>query len=205
MILTDAKFYSSKNSFDESLQIRTKKHRRFVFCIGHRSLMCVPGIGKKNKQLLNKVGISDLTSLYSKYRSINNNQLFKQWLQHEVGFTSYQAKMTTCGIGSKLGEIKETYRGLIPIYCSLKEKQEEKYHLLNNGKINKRYKIIKSTDEKNNEELLKALTKKQIESETILINSYDDQIGKFSLQFFFYFIFTFFSATTKNIKKICNY
>src|ERR1700735_1539296 len=146
MISTDSKYHST-------LQIRTNKHRCFVFCIGHTSLTCVPGIGKKNKYLLNQSGIKDLSTLYSKYRSINNIQHFKQWLQNDIGFTSYQAKMTTCGIGSKLGEIKEINTGLIPIYCPSKERREEKQMLsLNDRNINKRNRSNQSKNKKNKEE-----------------------------------------------------
>ena len=99
------------------LQIRTNKHRCFVFCLGHTSLASVPGIGRKNKQLLNEAGIEDLATLYAKYRQINSVQRFQYWLERDIGFTTYQAKMTTCGIGSKLGEIKEINTGLTPVCC----------------------------------------------------------------------------------------
>ncbi|CAF2330052.1 unnamed protein product [Rotaria sp. Silwood2] len=170
MISTESKFYSSKNSIYESLQVRTNKHRCFVFCIGHTSLTCVPGIGQKNKYLLNQSGIYDLTTLYSKYHSINNIANFKQWLEYDIGFTSYQAKMTTCGLSSKLGKIKELNTGLIPICCSTKERRKEKYRLLfNNKNINKRNQNIKLINGKNK--------KLKIKPENLLTNSsYDDQI-----------------------------
>lgn len=121
----DTKFRSSiDSSVDRPLRIRTNKHRAFVFCLGHRSLTCVPGIGKKNKYLLNQSGIYDLSTLYRKYRSINDLQRFQQWLERKIGFTSYQAKMTACGIGSKLGEIKEINTGLTPIRCPSQEKRK---------------------------------------------------------------------------------
>ncbi|CAF3590558.1 unnamed protein product, partial [Rotaria sordida] len=164
MISTESKFYSTKNSIYESLRIRTNKHRCFVFCIGHTSLTCVPGIGKKNEYLLNQSGINDLTTLYSKYHSINNIENFQQWLENDIGFTSYQAKMTTCGISSKLGKIKELNKGLIPICCSTKERRAEKYKLLfNNKNINKRNRNIKLINEKN-----KKLKTEKIKSENLL-------------------------------------
>jgi hypothetical protein len=170
MISTDSKFHST-------LQIRTNKHRCFVFCIGHTSLTCVPGIGKKNKYLLNQSGIKDLSTLYSKYRSINNIQNFKQWLQNDIGFTSYQAKMTTCGIGSKLGEIKEINTGLIPIYCPSKERQEEKHMLLSNDRnINKRNRSNQSKEERIKkrkiENISPDLKRDQTGKKNILINKY---------------------------------
>ncbi len=144
--------YSCKNpiqsTIHQPLQIRTNKHRCFVFCLGHTSLTCVPGIGKKNKYLLNQSGIYDLSTLYSKYRSINNIQHFKQWLQNEIGFTSYQAKMTSCGIGSKLGEIKEINTGLTPICCPLKEKRDRSIQ----SKNEKKRKIENISHEPNKEE-----------------------------------------------------
>ncbi len=146
--------YSCKNpiqsTIHQPLQIRTNKHRCFVFCLGHTSLTCVPGIGKKNKYLLNQSGIYDLSTLYSKYRSINNIQHFKQWLQNEIGFTSYQAKMTSCGIGSKLGDIKEINTGLTPICCSLKEKRDRSIQ----SKNEKKRKIENISHEPNKEENL---------------------------------------------------
>ena len=99
------------------LQIRTNKHRCFVFCLGHTSLTCVPGIGKKNEHLLNQSGIEDLAAFYEKYRQTKSIPGFQAWLERDIGFTSYQAKMTTCGIAAKLGEIKEMNTGLTPICC----------------------------------------------------------------------------------------
>ncbi|CAF1134145.1 unnamed protein product [Rotaria magnacalcarata] len=178
MISIESNYDSSKKSLHASLQIRTNKHRCFIFCIGHTSLTCVPGIGKKNKQLLNQSGIHDLTTLYSKYRSIDNIEDFKQWLMYDIGFTSYQANMTTCGISSKLGDFEDTYTGLLPICCSSKERRNEKYSLLlNHGNINKRYRHIQSTNEKNNEREIKRLKIEEIKSEKRLINSFHDQIG----------------------------
>ncbi|CAF3749211.1 unnamed protein product [Rotaria magnacalcarata] len=177
MISIESNYDSSKKSLHASLQIRTNKHRCFIFCIGHTSLTCVPGIGKKNKQLLNQSGIHDLTTLYSKYRSIDNIEDFKQWLMYDIGFTSYQANMTTCGISSKLGDFEDTYTGLLPICCSSKERRNEKYSLLlNHGNINKRYRHIQSTNEKNNEREIKRLKIEEIKSEKRLINSFHDQI-----------------------------
>ncbi|CAF3425120.1 unnamed protein product [Rotaria socialis] len=177
MISIESNYDSSKKSLPASLQIRTNKHRCFIFCIGHTSLTCVPGIGKKNKQLLNQSGIHDLTTLYSKYRSIDNIEDFKQWLMYDIGFTSYQANMTTCGISSKLGDFKDTYTGLLPICCSSKERRNEKYSLLlNHGNINKRYRHIQSTNEKINEREIKRLKIEEIKSEKRLINSFHDQI-----------------------------
>jgi len=185
MISKDYKFHSCKNpiqsTIHQPLQIRTNKHRCFVFCLGHTSLTCVPGIGKKNKYLLNQSGIYDLSTLYSKYRSINNIQHFKQWLQNEIGFTSYQAKMTSCGIGSKLGEIKEINTGLTPICCPLKERREEKHKLLfDDRNIHKRDRSIQSKNEKNKEQVIK---KRKIENishelnkEENLFSQKDDQI-----------------------------
>jgi hypothetical protein len=167
---TDSKFYSYKNPIHQSLQIRTNKHRCFVFCIGHTSLTCVPGIGKKNKHLLNQSGIQDLSTLYSKYRSINNSQLFKQWLQNEIGFTSYQAKMTTCGIGSKLGEIKEANTGLTPIYCPHKL-------WLNDRNINKRNRSSQLKNDKNKEGIKKRRVE-NIKLENLSSDSNRDQTGK---------------------------
>lgn len=118
-----------ESSIDRTLRIRTNKHRSFVFCLGHRSLTCVPGIGKKNKYLLNQSGIHDLSTLYRKYHSIDDLQCFQQWLENQIGFTSYQAKMTACGIGSKLGEFKEINTGLTPICCpshGRRKRSEEK-------------------------------------------------------------------------------
>jgi hypothetical protein len=156
----NSKYRSCKNlihaTIHQPLQIRTNKHRCFVFCIGHTSLTCVPGIGKKNKRLLNQSGIHDLSSLYSKYRSINNIQHFKQWLQN----------MTTCGIGSKLGEIEEINTGLTPICCPSNER-----HLY------KRNRSIKSIHEKDKEEGIK---KRKVEK--IGSSSNQDQIGKFFSQ-----------------------
>jgi len=130
-----SKSYSCKHRIESTIhqpvRIRTNKHRCFVFCVGHRSLTCVPGIGKRNKTLLNQSGIPDLFSLYAKYRSIDNNQYFQQWLQNDIGFTSYQAEMTTCGIGSKLGIIKDINTGLTPICCPL----DRKHKLLSNDEI----------------------------------------------------------------------
>jgi hypothetical protein len=164
MISLNSKSRSCKNlihaTIHQPLQIRTNKHRCFVFCIGHTSLTCVPGIGKKNKYLLNRSGIHDLSSLYSKYRSINNMQQFKQWLQNDIGFTSYQANMTTCGIGSKLGEIKEINTGLTPICCPSHERRE--------GNIKKRNRSIKSIDEKSKEEGIKKRKVERIKSENLL-------------------------------------
>jgi hypothetical protein len=175
MISNDTKFYSCKNSIQSTihqpLQIRTNKHRCFVFCIGHTSLTCVPGIGKKNKYLLNQSGIHDLSTLYSKYRQINNIQYFKEWLENDIGFTSYQAKMTTCGIGSKLGEIKEINTGLIPICCSSKEKHK----LLFNDKRNR---SIQSKSNENKEEGIKKRKIENIKSENLSPNLNQDQIGK---------------------------
>ena len=108
------------------LQVRTNKHRCFVFCFGHTSLTCVPGIGKKNKSLLHQSGVHDLVALYDKYRSIDNKEKFSQWLESDIGFTAYQAKMTTCGLCSKLGKVKETNTGLAPIVCSSKIKRRER-------------------------------------------------------------------------------
>ncbi|CAF0780704.1 unnamed protein product [Rotaria sp. Silwood1] len=177
MISTESKFYTSKNSISESLQIRTNKHRCFVFCIGHTSLTCVPGIGKKNKYLLNQSGIHDLTTLYSKYRSINNIENFKQWLENDIGFTSYQAKMTTCGLSTKLGKIQELDKGLIPICCSTKERREEKYKLLfHNKNINKRIHNMKLINEKN-----KKLKIEKNKSKSLLTNSSYDQIESLKL------------------------
>ncbi|CAF3323836.1 unnamed protein product [Rotaria sp. Silwood1] len=177
MISTESKFYTSKNSISESLQIRTNKHRCFVFCIGHTSLTCVPGIGKKNKYLLNQSGIHDLTTLYSKYRSINNIENFKQWLKNDIGFTSYQAKMTTCGLSTKLGKIQELDKGLIPICCSTKERREEKYKLLfHNKNINKRIHNMKLINEKN-----KKLKIEKNKSESLLTNSSYDQTESLKL------------------------
>ena len=112
----DSKCHSP--TVEQPLQIRTNKHRCFVFCLGHTSLTSVPGIGKKNQYLLKQSGIHDLSTLYRKYRSINHLQRFQQWLENEIGFTVYQAKMAACGIASKLGEIKEINSGLTPICCS---------------------------------------------------------------------------------------
>ncbi|CAF4556936.1 unnamed protein product [Rotaria sp. Silwood1] len=161
MISTESKFYTSKNSISESLQIRTNKHR----------------IGKKNKYLLNQSGIHDLTTLYSKYRSINNIENFKQWLKNDIGFTSYQAKMTTCGLSTKLGKIQELDKGLIPICCSTKERREEKYKLLfHNKNINKRIHNMKLINEKN-----KKLKIEKNKSESLLTNSSYDQTESLKL------------------------
>jgi hypothetical protein len=170
----NSKFYSCKNplqsTIHQPLQIRTNKHRCFVFCIGHTSLTCVPGIGKKNKHLLNQSGIDDLTTLYQKYRSINNIQRFQRWLQRDIGFTSYQAKMTTCGIGSKLGDIKEINTGLIPICCPTKEKRNRSIEF----KENKKRKI------------------ENIKSEELSPNSNHDRIGKYILNDLFHLNLVFF-------------
>lgn len=104
----------------QPLQIRTYKHRCFVFCPGQTSLICVPGIGKKNEILLQRIGINDLAHLFVKYRQINDIQRFRQWLQTHVGFSSYQSKMTTCAVASKLGDIQEIDTGLKPICCPTK-------------------------------------------------------------------------------------
>jgi hypothetical protein len=114
-----------------SLQIRTYKHRCFVSCLGHTSLTCVPGIGKKNKRLLNRSGIDNLSELYEKYRRMNNCQRFKSWLECDIGFTSYQAKMATCGISSKLREHKPIDTGLKPIHCSKRDKQSTHINMKN--------------------------------------------------------------------------
>lgn len=178
MITTDSKKF-------QSLQIRTNKHRCFVFCIGHTSLTCVPGIGKKNKYLLNQSGIHDLSTLYSKYRSINNIQHFKQWLQDDVGFTSYQAKMTTCGVGTKLGEIKDITTGLIPICCPSKERREEKKILLSDHRnIKKRNRSNQSKYEENKEE--EEIKKQKIEN--ISPSSKQDQKGKQILKISFHLV-----------------
>ncbi|CAF2860787.1 unnamed protein product [Rotaria sp. Silwood2] len=78
--------------------------------------------------------------------------------------------MTTCGLSSKLGKIKELNTGLIPICCSTKERRKEKYRLLfNNKNINKRNQNIKLINGKNK--------KLKIKPENLLTNSsYDDQI-----------------------------
>ncbi|CAF0725473.1 unnamed protein product [Adineta ricciae] len=139
MISTKPKFHPCLNSIEttvhQPLQIRTNKHRCFIFCVEHTSLTCVPGIGKMNERLLNRSGIYNLSALYAKYRSMKNAQRFKQWLQDEIGFTSYQAKMTTCGISSKLGDVREVNTGLMPICCPRK------------GHKNKRFKSKKSDDD----------------------------------------------------------
>ncbi|CAF1276193.1 unnamed protein product [Adineta steineri] len=152
MTSIDSKLSPCKDSIQttihQPLLIRTNKHRCFIFCIGHTSLTCVPGIGKKNEYLLNQFGIHDLSMLYSKYRLINNYQDFKQWLQNEIGFTSYQAKMTTCAISSKLGEIKEINTGLLPLCCTKKGRRKEKYKLFSNDKnISKRNRCTISDNE----------------------------------------------------------
>ncbi|CAF3603306.1 unnamed protein product [Adineta steineri] len=152
MTSIDSKLSHCKDSIQttihQPLLIRTNKHRCFIFCIGHTSLTCVPGIGKKNEYLLNQFGIHDLSMLYSKYRLINNYQGFKQWLQNEIGFTSYQAKMTTCAISSKLGEIKEINSGLLPLCCTRKGRRKEKYKLFSNDKnISKRNRCTISDNE----------------------------------------------------------
>jgi hypothetical protein len=184
MISIDSKFHPIQATIHLPLQIRTYKHRCFVFCIGHTSLTCVPGIGRKNKYLLNQSGIYDLSTLYSKYRSLNNIQRFQQWLQNEIGFTSYQAKMTTCGIGSKLGEIKEINTGLIPICCSSKEGRGEKKKLVssdrNTGKRNRSM---------NKEEGIKKRKIENIKSESLLMNSSRDQIGRLILKISYLFVF----------------
>jgi hypothetical protein len=149
----DSKFHSCKNpiqtTIHQPLQIRTNKHRCFVFCFGHTSLTCVPGIGKKNKHLLNQSGIYDLSTLYRKYRSINNSQRFKQWLENDIGFTSYQAKMTACGIGSKLGDIKEINTGLTTICCPAKERREELQRLFSKNRNIENIKSEKLTPNSN--------------------------------------------------------
>jgi hypothetical protein len=165
-----------QSTIHQPLQIRTNKHRCFVFCLGHTSLTCVPGIGKKNKYLLNQSGIHDLSTLYSKYRSIKNIQHFKQWLQNEIGFTSYQAKMTTCGIGSKLGEIKEINKGLIPIYCPSKERRKL---LSNDRNINKRNRSNQLKNEEKKEE-----RRKKQKTENLSLSSNEDQIGKMPFENF---------------------
>ncbi|CAF0727016.1 unnamed protein product [Adineta steineri] len=152
MTSIDSKLSPCKDSIQttihQPLLIRTNKHRCFIFCIGHTSLTCVPGIGKKNEYLLNQFGIHDLSMLYSKYRLINNYQDFKQWLQNEIGFTSYQAKMTTCAISSKLGEIKEINSGLLPLCCTRKGRRKEKDKLFYNDKnISKRNRCTISDNE----------------------------------------------------------
>ena len=131
MISTKSKFHPCPNSIEttvhQPLQIRTNKHRCFIFCVEHTSLTCVPGIGKMNERLLNRSGIYNLSALYAKYRSMKNSQQFKQWLQDEIGFTSYQAKMTTCGISSKLGDVREVNTGLMPICCPRKEHKNKRF------------------------------------------------------------------------------
>ena len=108
----------------QPLQIRTYKHRCFVFCPGHTSLSCVPGIGKKNESLLHRIGIRDLAQLFAQYRQINDLQRFESWLENHVGFSSYCAKMTTCGVAAKLGDIREINTGLRPICCPSKERRK---------------------------------------------------------------------------------
>ena len=181
----ESKFHSSKNvtqaKLNSSLRIRTNKHRIFVFCIGQTSLTCVPGIGKKNKHLLNKSGVHDLSVLYAKYHTINSNQKFKKWLQNDIGFTSYQAKMTTCGIRSKLGEIKEVDTGLVPIHCLSKEKRTRKHTLLLDDR---------SIDKENR-------TIERIKSENSLARSYRNQLRKVILIIVFQLIFVFSRNRTK--------
>jgi hypothetical protein len=185
MISIDSKFHPCQNPIHLPLQIRTYKHRCFVFCIGHTSLTCVPGIGRKNKYLLNQSGIYDLSTLYSKYRSLNNIQHFQRWLQNEIGFTSYQAKMTTCGIGSKLGEIKEINTGLIPICCSSKQGRGEKQKLVANDRN-----TSKRNRSKKKEEIIKKRKIGNIQSESLLLNSSRDQIGRLIWKISYLFIFS---------------
>lgn len=124
----DRKFRSCKHLIEAKvhtpLQIRTNKHRCFVFCGGHTSLTCVPGIGHKNRSRLHQMGIQDLTQLFIKYRQINDMQRFQRWLESDVGFTSYQAKMATCAIAAKLGDIHEINTGLTPICCPSEERRK---------------------------------------------------------------------------------
>ncbi len=185
MISIDSKFHPCQNPIHLPLQIRTYKHRCFVFCIGHTSLTCVPGIGRKNKYLLNQSGIYDLSTLYSKYRSLNNIQHFQRWLQNEIGFTSYQAKMTTCGIGSKLGEIKEINTGLIPIRCSSRERRGEKQKLVSSDRN-----TSKRNRSKNKEEVIKKRKIENIQSESFLLSSSRDQIGRLIWKISYLFIFS---------------
>ena len=189
MISTNRKFHSCKNQIQSTihipLQIRTNKHRCFVFCIGHTSLTCVPGIGKKNKRLLNQSGIHDLSTLYSKYRSINNIQHFKEWLQNQIGFTSYQAKMTTCGIGSKLGEIKEINTGLTPICCPSRERRGGKHKFSSNEEnIIKQTRNIGPKSKENEEDIIKKQKIEKIKSENLSPNSNRDRPGKFLYEIF---------------------
>lgn len=114
----------SKTHLSTSLKIRSNKHRCFLFCHEHSSLTCVPGIGKKNKQLLNQSGVYDLAGLFQKYREMKNIQHFKDWLNNRIGFTKYQARMAACGISTKIGETKEIDTGLISL-GSLNERSEE--------------------------------------------------------------------------------
>ncbi|CAF0940560.1 unnamed protein product [Didymodactylos carnosus] len=77
--------------------VRTNKHRCYVFCpVEHTSLTCVPGIGQKNKKLLHKANIPDLSTLYERWEIMNNPRQFQNWLVNDVGFTNYQASMTSC-------------------------------------------------------------------------------------------------------------
>jgi hypothetical protein len=173
----DSKSNSRQSTIHQRLQIRTNKHRCFVFCLGHTSLTCVPGIGKKNKYLLNQSGIDNLSTLYRKYRSINNIQRFQRWLERDIGFTSYQAKMTTCGIGSKLGDIKEINTGLIPIRCPAKERREEKQILLSkNRDVDKRNRSIELKQDTNKESKKRKI--ENIKLEELSPNSNRDRLGK---------------------------
>ena len=130
------------------LQIRTNKHRCFVFCLGHTSLASVPGVGRKNERLLNGAGIENLATLYAKYRQINSFQRFQYWLERNIGFTTYQAKMTTCGIGSKLGDIKEINTGLTPVCCPrMGRGHEDQSQLPSTGKDRRQEKRSVSSEE----------------------------------------------------------
>lgn len=181
MISTDSKSDEFKSPIQtikrESLQIRTNKHRCFVFCIGHRSLTCVPGIGKKNEYLLNQSGIHDLAALYSKYRSINDIQHFTQWLQNDIGFTSYQAKMTTCGLSSKLGKIKEMNTGLLPLCYS----SRKKHNLVPSvTKLIKHEYKEKEQEKEEKEAILEKLKADETRAEMFLTNFYYGRTGKLS-------------------------
>ena len=198
MISIDSKFHPCKNpiqsTIHQPLQIRTNKHRCFVFCIGHISLTCVPGIGKKNKRLLNQSGVHDLSTLYGKYRSINNIQQFKQWLQNEIGFTSYQAKMTTCGIGSKLGDIKEINTGLLPICCSSKEKHRR----LSNGRnITKRNR----STEKDKEEVIRKRKTKRNQFQSLFVDLNPNQISRLIMKICFRLICFFLTKEPSNVSS----
>ena len=156
---------SSEKKFDRStsIQIRTNKHRCFVFCSGHTSLTCVPGIGKKNKQRLNQFGIENLSALYEKYSQLNHSQRFRHWLQNYIGFTIYQARMTTCALSIKLGNENEVDCGLLPLCCSRPTTQNQQFATRSQDKIfdnkaktrcqahhklKKKWSLVKTIDEK---------------------------------------------------------